>query len=65
MKPQEMTDSAITQILDNIDTTKLDEWSQGFVVSVKAWWKKNKKLSDKQKKRLGELWEKQHTPPKA
>jgi hypothetical protein len=42
--------------------TKLGEWEQGFVKSVKEWWKKNKRLSDKQKKRLGELWEKQHDP---
>jgi len=57
-----MNDSAITQILDNLDTTKLSEWEQGFVKSVKEWWKKNKRLSDKQKKRLSELWESQHRP---
>jgi hypothetical protein len=62
MKPQEMTDSAITQILDNLDDTKLSDWEKGFVTSIKTWWKKNKKLSEKQKKRLGELWRKQHEP---
>jgi pullulanase/glycogen debranching enzyme len=59
---QELTDSAINQILDNIDDSKLSEWEKEFVTSVRAYWKKNKKLSDKQKKRLSELWEKQHSP---
>ncbi len=59
---QELTDSAITQILENIDDSKLSEWEKEFVASVKIYWKKNKKLSDKQRKRLGELWEKQHSP---
>ena len=59
---QELTDSAITQILENIDDSKLSEWEKEFVASVKTYWKKNKKLSDKQRKRLGELWEKQHSP---
>jgi hypothetical protein len=62
MKPQELTDSAITQILDNLDGTKLSDWEKGFATSVKAYWTKNKKLSDKQKKRLGEMWRKQHEP---
>jgi hypothetical protein len=62
MKPQEMTDSAITQILDNLDDANLSDWEKGFVTSIKTWWKKNKKLSEKQKKRLGELWRKQHEP---
>jgi hypothetical protein len=62
MKPQELTDSAINQILDNLDDSKLSEWEKGFLVSVRAYWKKNKKLSDKQKKRLGEIWETQHKP---
>jgi hypothetical protein len=62
MKPDELSDSAINQILEGLDETQLSEWEKGFVTSVKAYWKRNKKLSDKQKKRLNELWRKQHEP---
>jgi hypothetical protein len=62
MKTQEMSDAAISQILENLDNSKLSDWEKEFVKSVKVQWNKNKKLSDKQKKRLGEIWEKQHAP---
>jgi len=63
MKAQEaLTDSAINQILDNLDDSKLGEWEKSFVTSVRAYWKKNKKLSPKQSLRLAELWRKQHDP---
>ncbi len=62
-KPQEaLTESAITQILDGLDDSKLSEWEQGFIASVRTWWKKTKRLSPKQSKRLAELWAKQHEP---
>jgi hypothetical protein len=59
MKPEEITPELIDFIFDNVDESKLDKWTFDFVISTKAYWKKNKRLSDKQKKRLGELWEKQ------
>lgn len=59
MKLEEMTDKLITHIFANLDTSKLDEWNQKFIVSTKTWWAAKKKLSDKQRKRLGELWEAQ------
>jgi hypothetical protein len=64
MKPQEapLSDSAINQILDNLDASKLGEWEREFLVSVKTYWQKNHKLSLKQGKRLKEMWEKQHAP---
>ena len=62
MKAQAMTDSAISQILENLDGSKLSEWEKGFFTSVKTQWEKKKKLSEKQSKRLGEMWEKQHAP---
>lgn len=62
MKPQAMTDAAISQILDNLDDSKLSDWEKGFVTSVKTQWARKKKLSEKQSKRLGEIWEKQHAP---
>ena len=62
MKPEELTDRMIDQIFENMDETKLDDWSKGFVKSTGTWWKQKRKLSDKQKKRLNELWRKQHEP---
>ncbi len=59
---QELNDAAIAQILENVDESKLSEWEKEFVKSVRTYWGKNKKLSDKQKKRLRELWEKTHAP---
>lgn len=58
----ELTDGMVDQILEGLDETKLGEWEKGFVTSVRSWWKQRRKLSDKQKKRLNELWEKQHDP---
>ena len=58
----ELSDADVDLILDGLDESKLGEWEKGFVSSVKTYWQKNKKLSDKQKKRLIELWNKQHTP---
>ena len=57
MKLEEVTPQLIDHIFVNLNLDRLDEWNQKFVESAKAWWKKNRKLSDKQKKRLGELWE--------
>jgi hypothetical protein len=62
MKPTELTDSMIDQILEGLDESKLGEWEQGFIKSVRTWWTQNRKLSDKQKKRLDELWRRQHDP---
>jgi hypothetical protein len=62
MKPTELTDAMVDQILEGLDESKLGEWEQGFLTSVRNWWKQKRKLSDKQKKRLSELWEKQHDP---
>jgi hypothetical protein len=63
-KPQEpLDDKQIDSILANLDLIKLSKWEFDFVESVKTWWKQRRKLSDKQKKRLGELWEKQNAKP--
>ena len=64
MKPQEapLSDSAINQILEGLDASKLDDWSREFFASVKTYWQKNHKLSPKQGKRLKEMWERQHAP---
>jgi hypothetical protein len=58
----ELTDANINQILDHLDDSKLGEWEKGFLISIRTQWKKNRKLSEKQSKRLGEIWERQHAP---
>jgi hypothetical protein len=63
MKPQaEMTDAMADQILSGVDESKLSEWEKGFITSLRSWRKKGGKLSEKQAKRLKELWEGQHKP---
>jgi len=52
-----MTNELIEHILSNIEHENLTEWEKDFVKSVTAYWKRNKKLSDKQQKRLREVWE--------
>ena len=59
---KELTDEDVDLIFENLDEAKLDDWEKGFVKSTKTWWKQKRKLSDKQKKRLNELWEHQHDP---
>jgi len=64
MKPQEapLTEAGINQILDNLDITHLGDWEREFLTSVQAYWRKNKRLSPKQSKRLAEIWKKTHEP---
>lgn len=55
---EELTDKKIDVILAGLDPLKLGKWESEFLASVKEWWGKRRKLSDKQKQRLGEMWEK-------
>ena len=59
MKLEELTDSAIDFILDGMNTDKLSNWEKGFIESVSDQWYRIKKLSDKQKEVLGNIWDKQ------
>lgn len=64
MRPEDMSDSVIEQALRGIDDAKLeDEWERDFMKSIRAYWKKNHRMSDKQKKRLGEIWSRIHGNP--
>lgn len=63
MKLEEMTEKVVDQIFTEIDEIKLSKWEFDFVNSCRVWWKQRRKLSDKQKKRLGEVWSKQHVQP--
>lgn len=59
MELSELTDKAIDYILDGIDTGRLSSWEQSFVESVSDQWARNRKLSDRQKEILGNIWDKQ------
>ncbi len=61
MKPEDMTEQVIDQMLEGINDFKLeDDWEKDFLNSIREWWKKKRKLSDKQKRRLFEIWEGQN-----
>ncbi len=59
MKLEELNERMIDHIFKNVDTSKLDAWNQKFIESTKTWWSAKRKLSDKQRTRLGQIWEKQ------
>jgi hypothetical protein len=61
MKPEEMTEQVIDQMLGGINDFKLeDDWERDFLNSIREWWKKKRMLSEKQKRRLLEIWEAQN-----
>lgn len=51
-----MSEEMINHILSNLDGSKLSEWEIDFIRSIKTYWKKFHKLSEKQQKRLAEVW---------
>ena len=59
MEPSELTDKAIDYILDGIQTERLSDWERNFVESVSDQWIRNRRLSDRQKEILGNIWDKQ------
>jgi len=59
MRLEELTDDAIDYILDGIDEKKLDNWEKGFVESISDQWERKHSLTDKQKEKLGKIWDKQ------
>jgi hypothetical protein len=59
MQPEELTDQSIDYILDNTDLTLCSEWERNFIESVTDQWTRNRKLSEKQKEILGNIWDKQ------
>ena len=60
-----MSDVQIDALLSRSDNMSLSEWEANFVTSVKQYWQKYRKLSDKQRKRLGEIRRKQNAPRRA
>lgn len=59
MKQEELTEKAIDYILDGIQVERLSDWERNFVESVSDQWAHNRRLSDKQKEILGNIWDKQ------
>ena len=55
----ELTDSAVDYIINNIDEDALGEWEQAFFRSVADRWQATRQLSEKQRLKLGEVWDRQ------
>ena len=65
MKPEELTDQLIDQMFEVLnDFMAKDEWEMDFLTSIRTYWGKSRKLSEKQKKRLLEIWERQNANPR-
>ena len=59
MKQEELTDKAIDYMLDHLNTGNITEWESNFIESVSDQWVRNRRLSDRQKEILGNIWDKQ------
>ena len=59
MKLEELTDKAIDYILGAIDTDRLSQWENSFIESISDQWTRNRRLSDRQKEVLGNIWDRQ------
>lgn len=57
MNLEELTASAIDYIIANMDSDRLTDWEKQFFESISDQWERNRRLSDKQKLRLGEIWD--------
>lgn len=59
MRQEELTDQAINYILDGLDDANLSAWERSFVDSVSDQWTRSRRLSERQKEILGQIWDKQ------
>jgi hypothetical protein len=59
MELNELTDEAIDHILFTIELASLSEWEIDFIESVANQWERSRFLSEKQKLKLGQIWDKQ------
>jgi len=58
MELSELTDKAIDYILSHLETElHLTEWEKGFIESISDQWTRNRRLSDRQKEVLGQIWD--------
>ena len=59
MNQEELTETAIDYIFANYEPIRLSKWELSFVESVEDQWKRNRRLSERQKEILGQIWDKQ------
>lgn len=59
MTLDELTPQAIDYILEHIVVEELTDWEQGFVTSVSNQWERRRSLSEAQRLKLGEIWDRQ------
>lgn len=59
MNLSELDDTAIEYILNNMDASHLNQWEQGFLISITERWDRIKHLTPDQKLCLGRIWDKQ------
>jgi len=52
-----MSPELVEHVLQNINEVGLSEWELKFVKNVRLYWKRHRELSEKQMKRLREIWE--------
>ena len=57
-----LTDQELVQVLKTIDWSKLTEWEVSFVKNVTAYWGQFGRVSEKQRRRLAEVWRRLHSP---
>jgi hypothetical protein len=58
MRLEELTDDAIDYILDNLAIERrLSKWEAEFVSSITDQWERSRRLTDAQKEKLGEVWD--------
>lgn len=64
MELSELTDKAVSYIIDGLcdelamDRPKLNSWERDFVISVEEQWRNKRFLTDNQKIKLGQIWDK-------
>ena len=56
MMPEELTENAITHIIENTDINQLNSWEKNFFESVSDAWHHRHFLTDRQKEILGKIW---------
>lgn len=62
MKYEEITDKALDYMLPELETSqnpKLTEWEREvFIPSIARQWKQKRKLTDRQREIVGQIWDK-------
>jgi hypothetical protein len=59
MRLDELHDKAIDYIVAHMDEHYLTDWEKGFFSSVMQQWKMERFLTENQRLKLGEIWDRQ------